>query len=261
MNVHPTAVVSPKAQLAEDVIIKAFSVIGPDVVVGSGTVVGPHAVIEGWTTIGARNQIYPFVSIGLEPQDTSYQGEKTEVVIGNDNIIRENVTIHRGTQRGQGITSIGNSNYFMAYSHVAHDCTIGNRVIMANVTTLGGHVHVDDGVVLGGLVAIHQFVRIGAYAFIAGKSGLAKDMPPYMLGFGAPVKLYGPNLVGLKRSHFPSSTIQALKKAYRILFRLGLSVKDAVEKVRDEVELVPEVENLVSFVSSPSRRGITRNTV
>ena len=186
MEIHPTAVVSPKAELAEDVKIEAFSVIGPEVTIGSGTVVGPHAVIDGWTTIGERNQIFPFATIGYPPQDLSYRGEETRLVIGNDNIFRESVTINRATQRGGGVTRIGNHNLFMAYAHVAHDCAIGNNVILANASTLGGHVRIDDYAILGGLVAIHQFIRIGAYAFIGGKSGLRMDMPPYMLAFGAP---------------------------------------------------------------------------
>jgi UDP-N-acetylglucosamine acyltransferase len=258
MEIHPTAVVSPKAELAEDAKIEAFSIIGPRVTIGSGTVVGPHAVIDGWTIIGERNQIFPFATVGYPPQDLSYRGEETQLVIGNDNIIRENATINRGTQRGGGVTRIGNQNLIMAYAHVAHDCTIGNRVILANATTLGGHVRIDDCAILGGLVAIHQFIRIGAYAFIGGKSGLRMDMPPYMLAFGAPAKLYGPNLVGLRRHGFPRTTIQALKNSYRIMFRSGLTVAEAIESIRQEVEAVPEVENLIQFMLGRSKRGVTR---
>jgi UDP-N-acetylglucosamine acyltransferase len=258
MEIHPTAVVSPKAELAGDVRIEAFSVIGPRVSVGAGTTVGPHAIIDGWTTIGERNQIFPFTTIGYPPQDLSYLGEETQLVIGNDNIIRENATINRGTQRGGGITRLGNHNLIMAYAHVAHDCTLGNHVILANATTLGGHVRIDDYAILGGLVAIHQFIRIGAYAFIGGKSGLRMDMPPYMLAFGAPGKLYGPNLVGLRRHGFPRTTIQALKSSYRIMFRSGLKVAEAIEAVRQEVENVPEVENLIQFMQGRSKRGVTR---
>jgi UDP-N-acetylglucosamine acyltransferase len=261
MEIHPTAIVSPKAQLAEDVTIQAFSVIGPNVTIGSGTVVGPHAVIDGWTTIGERNQVYPFVSIGCAPQDISYKGEETQVIIGDGNIFRENVTVHRGTCNGRSCTRIGNQSYFMAYSHVAHDCVIGDNVVMANAATLGGHVQVDDHATLGGLVAIHQFVRIGTHAFIGGKSGLRMDMPPYMLAFGAPAKLYGPNLVGLRRNHFSKDAIHALKKSYKILFRSGLSLKDAVEKVREEVDFLPEVETLVRFMEEHSKRGVTKFTV
>jgi UDP-N-acetylglucosamine acyltransferase len=258
MEIHPTAVVSPTAELAEDVQIKAFSIIGPQVVMGSGSVVGPHAVIDGRTTLGERNQIFPFSVIGYPPQDLSYRGEDTQLLIGDDNIIRESVTINRGTQRGGGVTRIGNHNLIMAYAHVAHDCMIGNHVILANATTLGGHVQIDDFAILGGLVAIHQFIRIGAYAFLGGKSGLRMDMPPYMLAFGAPGKLYGPNLVGLRRHGFPRNTIHALKSSYRIMFRSGLKVAEAIERIRQEVEMTPEVENLIQFMQGRSKRGVTR---
>jgi UDP-N-acetylglucosamine acyltransferase len=261
MEIHPTAIVSPQARLADEVTVGAFSLIGPNVTIGSGTVVGPHAVIDGWTTIGERNQISPFVSIGFPPQDLSYGGEETYLIIGDGNTFRENVTVHRGTKAGKGRTRIGNNNYFMAYAHVAHDCTIGNQVVMANAATLGGHVQVDDHAILGGLVAIHQFVRIGTYAFIGGKSGLRMDMPPYMLAFGAPAKLYGPNLVGLRRSKFSSSAIHALKKSYKILFRSGLGLNEAIERVRSEVESLPEVNVLVDFMVEHSKRGVTKFTV
>ena len=258
MEIHPTAVVSPGAQLAEDVKVEAFSIIGPRVTIGAGSVVGPHAVVDGWTTIGERNQIFPFATIGYPPQDLSYRGEETQLVIGDDNIFRESVTVNRGTQRGGGVTRIGSRNLLMAYAHVAHDCTIGNNVILANATTLGGHVRVDDFAILGGIVAIHQFIRIGTYAFIGGKSGLRMDMPPYMLAFGAPGKLYGPNLVGLRRHGFPRNTIQALKSSYRIMFRSGLTLTEAIDRIRAEVESTPEVDNLIQFMQDRSKRGVTR---
>jgi len=258
MEIHPTAVVSPGAQLAEDVKVEAFSIIGPRVTIGAGSVVGPHAVVDGWTTIGERNQIFPFATIGYPPQDLSYRGEETQLVIGDDNIFRESVTVNRGTQRGGGVTRIGNRNLLMAYAHVAHDCIIGNNVILANATTLGGHVRVDDFAILGGIVAIHQFIRIGTYAFIGGKSGLRMDMPPYMLAFGAPGKLYGPNLVGLRRHGFPRNTIQALKSSYRIMFRSGLTLTEAIDRIREEVEATPEVDNLIQFMQDRSKRGVTR---
>jgi len=258
MEIHPTAVVSPGAQLAEDVKVEAFSIIGPRVTIGAGRVVGPHAVVDGWTTIGERNQIFPFATIGYPPQDLSYRGEETQLVIGDDNIFRESVTVNRGTQRGGGVTRIGSRNLLMAYAHVAHDCIIGNNVILANATTLGGHVRVDDFAILGGIVAIHQFIRIGTYAFIGGKSGLRMDMPPYMLAFGAPGKLYGPNLVGLRRHGFPRNTIQALKSSYRIMFRSGLTLTEAIDRIRAEVESTPEVDNLIQFMQDRSKRGVTR---
>lgn len=258
MEIHPTAVVSPGAQLAEDVKVEAFSIIGPRVTIGAGSVVGPHAVVDGWTTMGERNQIFPFATIGYPPQDLSYRGEETQLVIGDDNIFRESVTVNRGTQRGGGVTRIGNRNLLMAYAHVAHDCIIGNNVILANATTLGGHVRIDDFAILGGIVAIHQFIRIGTYAFIGGKSGLRMDMPPYMLAFGAPGKLYGPNLVGLRRHGFPRNTIQALKSSYRIMFRSGLTLTEAIDRIRAEVESTPEVDNLIQFMQDRSKRGVTR---
>jgi len=258
MEIHPTAVVSPGAQLAEDVKVEAFSIIGPRVTIGAGSVVGPHAVVDGRTTIGERNQIFPFATIGYPPQDLSYRGEETQLLIGDDNIFRESVTVNRGTQRGGGVTRIGSRNLLMAYAHVAHDCIIGNNVILANATTLGGHVRIDDFAILGGIVAIHQFIRIGTYAFIGGKSGLRMDMPPYMLAFGAPGKLYGPNLVGLRRHGFPRNTIQALKSSYRIMFRSGLTLTEAIDRIRAEVESTPEVDNLIQFMQDRSKRGVTR---
>lgn len=258
MEIHPTAVVSPGAQLAENVKVEAFSIIGPRVTIGAGSVVGPHAVVDGRTTIGERNQIFPFATIGYPPQDLSYRGEETQLLIGDDNIFRESVTVNRGTQRGGGVTRIGSRNLLMAYAHVAHDCIIGNNVILANATTLGGHVRIDDFAILGGIVAIHQFIRIGTYAFIGGKSGLRMDMPPYMLAFGAPGKLYGPNLVGLRRHGFPRNTIQALKSSYRIMFRSGLTLTEAIDRIRAEVESTPEVDNLIQFMQDRSKRGVTR---
>jgi UDP-N-acetylglucosamine acyltransferase len=214
-------------------------------------------VIDGITTIGANNRIFPFSSIGLAPQDITYAGEPTQVVIGDGNIIRENVTVHRGSPRGAGITRIGSGTFLMAYVHVAHDCRIGDGVIMANAATLGGHVEIGQGAVIGGLVAIHQFVRIGEYSCMGGFAATGKDIPPYMLASGAPAELYGPNLIGLKRNGFSVEAIHAIKKFYRIYFRLSLTVKEAIEKVRLEVDPTPEVEKLVEFVSS-SKRGITR---
>ena len=259
MPIHPTAIVSPKAEIAEDVTIEAYSIIGPDVIIGAGTVVGPHIVIEGKTAIGKNNRIYPFVSIGLSPQDLTYAGEETGVVIGDDNIIRENATIHRGTARGERTTRIGNGVFLMAYTHVAHDCQLGNGVIMADAATLGGHVELGDYVVLGGIVAIHQFVRIGEYSCVGGFSGVRMDIPPYMLATGAlGAKLYGPNLIGLKRHGFSAKSIQAIKKCYKIFFRSGLTVKEAVQKAREVIEPLPEVERLIEFVSSSSKRGLSK---
>jgi len=259
MPIHPTAIISSKAELAEDVTVGAYSIIGPDVSIGLGTEVGHHIVIEGKTTIGENNRIFPFVSLGLSPQDITYAGEETRVIIGNNNIIRENVTIHRGTARGGGITRIGNGVFLMAYVHVAHDCQIGNGVLMANAATLGGHVEVGECAVVGGIVAVHQFVRVGEYSCIGGFSAVRMDIAPYMLATGpAGAKLYGANLIGLKRNGFSEKSIHAIKKFYRIFFRSGLALKEAVQKVREEIEPLPEVEKLIEFVSFSSQRGLTR---
>ena len=258
MEIHPTAVVDAQAELAEDVVIKPYTIIGPNVRVGARSIIGPHVVIDGWTVIGARNQIFPFCSIGHPPQDVTYGGESTQVLIGDDNVIRENVTIHRGTPRGGGITRIGNHNYIMAYAHIAHDCNIGNHVIMANCATLGGHVHIDDHAVLGGLAAVHQFVRIGTHAYVGGLSPITQDIPPYTLAANTHAKLYGLNLVGLKRKEFSPETVQALKKCYRIIFRSDLTMKEAIQKAREGVESMPEVSTLLDFLDFNSKRGITR---
>lgn len=257
-DIHPSAVVAPGAEIADDAVVGAFVVMGPKVSIGSGCVIGPHAVIDGRTTIGSRNHIGPFVSIGQPPQDFSYAGEDTEVVIGDDNAFREHVTIHRGTVRGRARTTIGSHCYLMVGAHVAHDCLLGDHVIMANGATLGGHVQIDDHASLGGLVAIHQFVKIGTHAFLGGMSGLRMDMPPYMLGFGAPAKLYGPNSVGLKRFGLSSEAILALKRAYKIIFRSSLTLKEALERVHQEVQPCPEVQTLVQFMIDHSKRGVTK---
>ncbi len=262
MQIHPTAIVSPTAELAEDVAIGPYSIVGPQVIIGAGTVVGPHVVLDGRTTIGRRNQIHPFASIGAPPQDITYKGEDTGVTIGDENIIREYVSIHRGSPRGDGLTSVENSNFIMAYAHVAHDCHLGNRVIMANGATLGGHVLVGDGAVIGGIVAVHQFVRVGEFSCIGGFSGVRMDIPPYMLaanGAGAEqARLFGPNIIGLRRNGFSHEQIQALKKCYRIMFRSGLTLKESIEKSRVEIGPLPEVERLIEFMSNGSKRGILR---
>ena len=192
-EIHPSAVVSAGADLGSGVKIGPYSVIGAHVAIGQNTVIDSHVVIDGHTQIGENNKIFPFVSIGMPPQDVGYRGEDTRVLIGNDNIIREYVTIHRATTKEQWQTVIGNENYIMAYAHIAHDCHLGKGVIMSNVATLGGHIRIGDYAILGGLVAVHQFVRIGAYAFLGGKSGVDRDVPPFMITAGPRAKLYGVN--------------------------------------------------------------------
>ena len=259
MPIHPTAIISPNAQLAKDVTVEAYSIIGPDVVMGSGTVVGHHAVIEGRTTIGENNHIFSFASIGLSPQDLTYAGEETSVSIGNNSIVREYATIHRGTVNGHGVTRIGDAVFLMAYAHVAHDCQIGNGALLANAATLGGHVEVGEFAVIGGITAVHQFVKVGEYSCVGGFSAVRMDIAPYMLASGAVgAKLYGPNLIGLRRSGFSVESIQAIKKFYKIFFRSGLTQTDAILKVRGEVEPLPEIERLIEFVEAGSKRGLTR---
>lgn len=256
--IHPTAVVDPRAELDQGVEIGPYSIVGHDVSIGEGTKVGPHVVIREGTTIGKRCQIFQFSSIGEAPQAVAYRGEKTVLIIGNDNVIRESVTLHRGTVRGGGKTVIGDRNFFMAYSHVAHDCQIGNQVVLANGATLAGHILIEDYAVIGGLAAVHQFCRIGAHAFVSGVTGVVLDIPPYMLAAGSRAKLFGLNTVGLKRQKFSEETIRALKTAYRIIFRAGLALEKAIKTVEDsEISRLPEVEHLLRFIQQ-TKRGISR---
>jgi UDP-N-acetylglucosamine acyltransferase len=257
VNIHPTAIVHPGAKIAEGVEIGAYSVVGEHVSVGKDTRIASHVLIEGWTTIGERNQIFPFSCIGTPPQDIGYKNEKTYLIIGNDNVIRESATIHRATTKEDRVTQIGNSNFLMAYSHVAHDCKLGNHIIMANSVGLGGHITVGDYAILGGIVAVHQFVRIGAYAIIGGQSAVPQDIPPYVSASGNRAKLYGLNLVGLKRRGFSDETISNLKKAYKIIFRSGLILDDALSKVKAELSGSAEAMSFMEFMKN-SKRGITR---
>lgn len=257
MNIHPTAIVHPKAKIAEGVEIGAFTVIGEHASIGKDTKIASHVLIEGWTTIGERNQVFPFSCIGTPPQDIGYRNEETYLIIGNDNVIRESATIHRATTKEDRITVIGNSNFLMAYSHVAHDCKLGNHIIMANSAGLGGHITVGDYAILGGIVAVHQFVRIGEYAIIGGQSAVSQDIPPYVSAAGNRAKLYGLNLVGLKRRGFSEEAISNLKKAYRIIFRSGLILEEALSKVKEELGGSQEAMRLMEFMKN-SKRGITR---
>ena len=257
MDIHPTAIVHPRATIAPGVKIGAYSLIGENVRIGKDTVIDSHVVVEGWTEVGERCHLFPFVSIGTAPQHMRYRGEPTRVTIGNENVIREFVTIHRATVEGGGITTLGHGNFIMAYSHIAHDCKVGNQVIMANASTLAGHIAVEDFAIVGGLVAIHQFVRVGCYAIIGGASGVPKDIPPYMCAAGNRAKLFGLNTVGLKRHRFSEATLFALKQAYRILFRSHLILNKAIEKVETDVPRLPEITHLLDFLKS-SKRGVCR---
>lgn len=258
MAIHPTAIVSNGARLAEGVEIGPYSIVGDHVTIGRDTTIGAHVVIEGNTVLGERNRIFSFSSLGSPPQDTGYKGEDTRVLIGNDNIIKEYVTINRATTKENWVTSVGNSNFIMAYAHIGHDCKIGNNIIMSNVATLGGHVEIGDHANLSGLVAVHQFVRIGAYSFIGGKAAVPQDIPPFMLATGTErAKLYGPNQKGLARQGFSRETIEGLKKAYKIIWRQQRSINEGINQVRKTIQSFPELEMLLNFISN-SKRGITR---
>ncbi|MBN2122791.1 MAG: acyl-ACP--UDP-N-acetylglucosamine O-acyltransferase [Deltaproteobacteria bacterium] len=257
MEIHPSAVVSPHAELAEGVQIGPYSHIGDHVTIGRNTVIKAHVVIEGHTQIGDGNRIYPFVSIGSPPQDVGYRGEDTRILIGDDNVIREYTTVNRATTKENWETVIGNRNYIMAYAHIAHDCHLGDQVIMSNVATLGGHISVGDHAILGGLVAVHQFVRIGAYAFLGAKSGVDRDVPPYMMTAGPRAKLYGVNRKGLARQGFSPEAIDGLKRAFQIIWRQNRRFSEGIRQVREELNPFPELDALLTFFDG-SKRGILR---
>ncbi len=256
-RIHATAIVEAGARLAEDVEVGAYSTIGPQVSVGPGTRIGPHAVIVGDTSIGARNRIFQFTSIGEIPQDRKYGGEPTRLAIGDDNVIREFVTIHAGTAQDRGVTSIGNANWLLAYVHIAHDCVVGNNTTFSNNAQLAGHVVIDDWVVMGGFTGVHQFCRIGAHAMIAAGAIVLQDVPPFVTVAGYPAAPRGTNNEGLRRRGFSTSDIATVRRAYKTLYREGLSLDDAraalVERARNEPVLAP----LVSFLEQTGR-GIVR---
>lgn len=256
-KIHPTAIVHPSAELEEDVEIGAYAVVGQRVRIGKGTRVGDHSRVSGPTHIGEGSRIFPLAVVGEDPQDLKYRGEPTELIVGEQCIFREFCTIHRGTVQGGGRTVIGSHSYFMAYSHVAHDCIIGDHVIMANGATLAGHIEIQDHAIIGGLVAVHQYVRIGCYAMVGGFSGVAQDVPPYTLAAGDRSRLFGLNMVGLRRHGFAPESIDGLRKAYRLLFRSNTPLQQAIERVREEISGCAEVETLLRFLQG-SRRGICR---
>jgi UDP-N-acetylglucosamine acyltransferase len=257
-EIDSTAIVSPNALLAPDVVVGAYAVIGANVTIGSGTVVGAFSRIEGPTAIGERNQFYGYASIGGPPQDLKYKGEHTELAIGNDNVFREFVTINRGTTGGGGKTTIGSENFFMAYSHVAHDCHVGSHTIFANNATLAGHVEIADYATIGAFSAVHQFCRVGEHAFVGGGSMITQDVMPYAKTVASrDNRSYGINTIGLERKGFSKETVEALQRAYRILIRSKLRVDEALQKIEDELGLFPEARYLVEFVRE-SKRGIIR---
>jgi len=257
MSVHPTAIVAPGARLHATAEVGPYAVIGPQVEIGAGTIIGPHAVIEGRTRLGERNKVFHFASVGAPPQDLKYAGEDSALEIGSENLIREFTTLHKGTTGGGGVTRIGNRNLFMAYAHVAHDCQVGNGCVLANAATLGGHVEVGDHVILGGLAAVHQFTRIGKHAFVAGGAMVVMDVPPFCTAQGDRAELAGINSIGLARHGFSEDQIGRVKEAYRILFRSKLPLEEAVERLRTELGDQPEIQELLTFVTT-SQRGLTR---
>ncbi len=255
--IHSTAIVSSKAEIDSGVEVGPYSIIGDEVKIASGTVIGPHVVIKGPTSIGENCRIFQFASIGEDPQDLKYQGERTQLTIGDHNTIREFTTINRGTAGGGGLSSIGSHNLIMAYCHIAHDCHLTDHIIMSNCATLAGHITIENHAIISGLVGIHQFVRIGAYAMVGGLSGVPQDVPPYVIAAGERTKLSGINIVGLKRHGFSPAVIAELKSAYRIFFRSGLTVKRAVQTIEEEGFQSAEVQYLSQFIQN-SERGVLR---
>ncbi len=256
--IHPTAIIAPGAKLDPTVEVAPYAVIGEHVMIGAGTRVGPHAVIEGRTEIGQDNQIFQFTSIGAIPQDLKFHGEISTLKIGDRNKIREFVTIHLGTADGGGVTTVGSDCLFMAYSHVAHDCIIGNHVILANGATMAGHVEVDDYAILGGLSAVHQFGRIGCHVMASGGSMIAQDVAPYSIVQGDRAKTVGLNLTGLKRRGFSSDALTNVKQLYKIVFRSNLKLEDAVARIEDEFDTsAAEVATYLNFIKR-SERGLAR---
>jgi UDP-N-acetylglucosamine acyltransferase len=254
--IHPTAIIDSSAQIAEDVEIGPYCVIGPEVIIGRGCVLANHVTVAGPTKIGESNRFYPYCSIGQRTQDLKYTGEPTYLEIGNHNSFREFCTVNRGTAPGSK-TVIGNHGNFLAYSHVAHDCVVGDHVIFSNNGTLAGHVLVEDYAVIGGLSGVHQFCRIGRHAILGGCTKIVQDVAPYMIADGNPAELRGVNQVGLERRGFSTEEIRSLREAYRFLCRSNLNVKQACDAIREQLAMNEHLEHLLAFVES-SKRGIVR---
>jgi UDP-N-acetylglucosamine acyltransferase len=260
--IHPTAIIEPGAELDTDVTVGPYAIIGANVKIGAGTTIGAHSEIKGHTTIGRDNSIASFAALGGPPQDMKYQDEPTRLEIGERNTIREFTTIHTGTIQDQGVTRIGNDNWIMAYVHIAHDCQIGNHTIFASNAQVAGHVQVGDWAILGGMSGVHQFVRIGAHAMLGGASALVQDIPPFVIAAGNKAVPYGVNAEGLKRRGFEPATMQALKKAYRLLYKSGFALEQAKQALQDLLSEQPaqahtQLKILIDFVSS-SERGVIR---
>lgn len=257
VKIDPTACVHPSAELDYGVVVGPYTVIGEGVRIGRDTRISSHVVIDDWTTMGKNCNIFQFASIGAPPQDLGYKGEKTEVILGDNNTIREFVTIHRATTKDLRKTVCGSNNLFMNYVHVAHDCNLGDNIIMANSATLAGHVTIQNNAIVGGLVAVHQYVNIGAYCIIGGASAVSKDIPPYVMAVGNRAKLYGLNTVGLRRQGFSKQEIEEIKKCYHIIFRSSLGRQEAAEKLIEELPASPHARRFYDFLKA-SKRGIAR---
>lgn len=255
--IHSTAIVDTSASVASDVEIGPYSIVGANVTIDSGTWVGPHVVITGRTTIGKNNKIFQFASLGEIPQDKKYQGEPTRLEIGDNNVIREYVTMNLGTEQGGGVTKVGDDNWIMASVHIAHDCIVGNHTIMANATSLAGHVTIDDYVITGGFSLIYQFCSLGAYSFTGFGAHVNKDVPPYVTVAGQMAKPYGINAEGLRRHDFDKASVAAIKKAYRLLYRSNLTLAEACDQIKPLAEEYQDVARMLNFVSN-SQRGIAR---
>jgi len=256
-RIHPTAVIAAGARIAADVEIGPYSVVGEHVEIGEGTWVGAHAVLDGHMRIGRRNKIFHFTSLGGAPQDKKYAGEPTSVEIGDGNTIREYVTINRGTSQDIGVTRLGDDNWLMAYTHLAHDCQVGSHTIFANCAQLAGHVVVEDWVILGGFTNVHQYVQVGAHSFTGLGTTLTQDLPPYVTAQGNMARPYGLNTNGLKRRGFSPEAMSALKRAYRTIYRSGLGLEEAKRELEPQAAAFPEVRRLLDFIAR-SKRGIVR---
>ena len=255
--IHPSAIVDPKAELATDVEVGPFSIIGPDVQIDAGTVIGPHVVVRGPTRIGKGNRIFQFASVGEDCQDKKYKGEPTRLEIGDNNIIREGATLHRGTVQDNSLTRVGSNNLFMAYVHIAHDCIVGDNCIFANNASIAGHVHVGDGVILGGFTGVHQFCKIGSYAMTSLYSVVNMDIPAFVMVQGYPARARGMNFEGMKRRGYSKELISQLRAAYRTLYRSGLTLAEALARLQEEAGDSAEMAMLLDSLQR-SERGIVR---
>jgi UDP-N-acetylglucosamine acyltransferase len=251
--IHPSAIIDQAALVDEGARIGPYSIIGADVEIGAGTIIGPHVVLKGPTRIGKDNHIFQFCSIGEDTQDKKYHGEVTRLEIGDRNVIREYCTINRGTIQDEALTRIGNDNLFMAYTHIAHDCVVGNHVVMANAASLAGHVRVDDHVTLGGFTLVHQFCKLGLHSFSAMGSVISRDIPPFVLVGGQPTRPHGINSVGLERKGYSAETIRAIRKAYKLIYKSGLTLEDAIKSLDEMVSETPAISVMANFLKNTGR--------